>query len=262
MPIIFQPTQAIIETCDLVDQGIKTYLCSAKDDHLGRYESHVEALINITHCVRIIESIVDLARRDLVHIQSALILARSVFEGLLKVTWMLYPQDVFDCEARYIAQLNTEIDYLRRQKREAEQIGYSTENITAAMTPLITFSGEITAMLKERGYSVPNKIPDLRQILKSLKEERKYQLYILLCQYTHLSHYAGQIYRKHLGTMKELSQNEQLDKWQLVFGTCWPIFELATEFLLLRAQQQELVYSNEFKTSIKESIWNIANRLT
>jgi hypothetical protein len=146
---------------------------------------------------------------------------------------------------------------LRRQQREAEQFGHSTENITTSMTPLITFSGELTAMLEEMGYSVPNKVPDLRQILKSLNEERKYQLYISLCQYTHLSHYAGQIYRKHLGTMKELSENVQLDKWLLVFGTCWPIFELATEFYLLRAQQVELVYSNEFKTSIKESIWNI-----
>lgn len=87
----------------------------------------MEALLNITHCVRIIESIIDLARRDLVCIQSALILSRSVFEGLLKVTWMLHPPDVFDCEARYVAQLNTEIDYLKKQNQDIEQANMSED---------------------------------------------------------------------------------------------------------------------------------------
>jgi len=40
---------------------------------------------------------------------------------------MLHPPDVFDCEARYVAQLNTEIDYLKKQNQDIEQANMSED---------------------------------------------------------------------------------------------------------------------------------------
>jgi len=111
MSIIFKPTENIISTCDLIDEGIGKFLDSLKNDHFGRYEFEVECLLNITHSIRILESIVELARKDLVYIQSALILSRSLFETLIKTSWILNPSDIFELESRYVAQLNTECEF-------------------------------------------------------------------------------------------------------------------------------------------------------
>lgn len=256
MSIIFGPTKNILATCDLVDEGIKTYLRSVNDEHLGRYESQVECLLNITHSVRIFESVLELARKDLVNIQSALILSRGLFEVLLKVAWILYPPDVFECEARYTSHLRTEIDYLGRSIKQNEKLGFSTDTLKKQLEPLKIFNNDLTELLKDKGYIIP-KLPNIREILKSFGEERKYGQYMLLCQYTHLSHYAGKMYRKNLGVYKELSEEVQLDDWKLVFAVCWPVFEFATEFYIFRAQRQESIYSSEFKEKIRSAFLSI-----
>jgi hypothetical protein len=66
MPIIFEPSKSIISTCDLIDEGIAQFLSSLNNDHLGKYEFEVECLLNITCSIRIFESIIELARKDLV----------------------------------------------------------------------------------------------------------------------------------------------------------------------------------------------------
>lgn len=91
MAIIHKPTEEIIRTCDLIDAGISQFLKSMRDKSIGTYEFEVESLINITHSIRILESIVELARKDLAHIQSGLILSRTIFEILIKVSWVLHP---------------------------------------------------------------------------------------------------------------------------------------------------------------------------
>jgi len=100
MSIIFEPSKDIISTCDLIDNGITHFLRSMNNEHFGRYEYEVECLVNIIHSVRIFESIIELARKDLAYIQSALVLSRNIFETLIKVSWILHPPDIFECETR------------------------------------------------------------------------------------------------------------------------------------------------------------------
>jgi hypothetical protein len=64
-------------------------LHSMRTKNIGTFEFEVDCLLNIHHSIRILESITELARKDLVYIQSGLILARTVFEALVKTAWML-----------------------------------------------------------------------------------------------------------------------------------------------------------------------------
>lgn len=254
MFMIFEPTKNIITTCDLVEQGIAKFLDSLNNEHFGKYEFEVECLVNITHSIRIMESIIELARKDLVHVQSALILTRSLFEVLLKVSWVLYPPDIFDNESRYVAQLNTECEFWDRWIKEINKIDNSvSDKAEQTRLQLYNFKNDLSKLLIEKGHSIP-KLPNMREILKSLNEERKYLNYLLLSQYTHMTHYAGKIYRQNLGTERELSEKVQTEEWSYVFSICWPIFELATELYVFRTENKEVLYEKEFKEEIRKNL--------
>jgi hypothetical protein len=253
MRVIFSPTNEVINCCELADQGIQQFLVSIKNDHFGRYEYEVECLINITHAVRIYESIIELARKDLVHIQSALILTRTLFEGLIKVSWILHTNDVFESECRYVAQLDTECKFINNWVKEFEKSGYSSEKYNQSLKSISSFKNDLSELLISKGYKIP-KLPDFREMLKSLNEERKYINYMLLSQYTHLTHYSGRIYRSHLGTEKKLEEKVSFEDWKFIFSICWPVFEFATEYYLLKSQNKKDVYSQDFKAAIRESL--------
>jgi len=256
MPIIFEPSKNITYTCDLIDSGIEQFLRSLNNDHFGKYEYEVECLVNIIHSVRTFESIIELARKDLIYIQSALVLSRNIFETLVKVTWMLHPADIFECEGRYVAQLNTEYDFWSKWMKETKKLGGDSDNYQDILEGISKFKDELSKILEDKVYSIP-KLPNVREALRSLNEERKYFNYILLSQYTHATHYAGKIYRRNLGTEKILSEQVRLDDWRFVFAVCWPVFELATEFYVYRTEGKEELYGMEFKEAIRNSLLGI-----
>lgn len=257
MAIIHRPTEEIIHTCDLIDEGISLFLESMRNKSIGTYEFEVDCLINITHSIRVLESIVELARKDLVYIQSGLILSRTIFEILVKVSWVLHPSDQFENESRYVSLLNTECEFLEKWIKELTSLGTSDlEKQTKAHQGFLTFKDNLSKLLNEKGYSI-KRLPNVREILKTLNEERKYLYYILLSQYTHLTHYAGSIYRKNLGAEKELTEQPQPDRWKLVFAVSWPVFELATELYIYTIGQQDILYTPQFKEKIRNSLLKI-----
>jgi hypothetical protein len=253
MGVIFSPTDEVINCCELADRGIEQFLGSINNDHFGKYEYEVECLINITHSVRIYESIIELARKDLVYVQSALILTRTLFEVLIRVSWMLHTDNVFESECRYVAQLDTECKFINKWIKEFEKSGHSSENYNQSLNSVSSFKNDLSALLISQGYEIPV-LPNVREMLKSLNEERKYIYYMLLSQYTHLTHYSGRIYRRHLGTEKKLEEKVSLEDWKFIFSVCWPVFEFATEYYLLKSQNGKTIYSEDFKALITEAL--------
>lgn len=102
MSAIHEPTARILHTCDLVAKGIQHFKLSMKDKSIGEFESEVDCLINIYHSIRILEDILDLAQKDLAFIQPGMILTRSLFEGLIRMSWVLHSSDQFENESRYV----------------------------------------------------------------------------------------------------------------------------------------------------------------
>jgi len=112
---------------------------------------------------------------------------------------------------------------------------------------ILEFKNSLTNILNKKGYKIPT-LPNILEMLQSLNEERKYLYYILLSQYTHMTHYAGKIYRKNLGVDKKLKEESSIDDWKLVFSISWPVFEFATELYVLKTGNKESIYSNEFRS--------------
>ena len=256
MSIIFRPTESVINICDLSDLGLEIFLKAISREIPGQYDVCSESFVIMLQCVRIFESIIELARKDLVCIQSALILSRSLFEGCVKISWILYPPDMFECESRYLSYLETEIDFLKKLKNVYVNTSEEASKIESRHTKYMEFRDGVAALLKKKGHKIP-KIPNTREMLKSLGEERKYLNYMLLCQFTHLSHYAGNTYRQNLGSEKVFTETAQMDNWNLVFNICWPVFELAAEFYLFRVEQKDTPYNDSFKNIVRTALLNI-----
>jgi hypothetical protein len=223
MSIIFKPNEGIVNTCNLIDQGIGTFLTS-RNRELGKFEYEVECFINLTHTIRILESILELARKDLVYIQSALVLTRTLFETLVKVAWILHPNYNFENESRYVSHLNTECELWAKWVNELEKISADTKQFKSFEEGYLDFKNKLSSLLEDQGYAIP-KLPNMRELLKALGEEKRYKEYIVLSQFTHMTHYAGKIYRENLGIHKILSEEVRIADWRFVFSVCWPLFE-------------------------------------
>src|SRR5688572_8332160 len=111
MDIIIPSTKEIKYTCSLINSAINRYLSQQTKISVGQYEFENTSLINIVHAIRLIDGIIELAEKDMVLVQGALVMSRSAFEILLKTTWILTPNDRFMNEARFVAYLSTECDF-------------------------------------------------------------------------------------------------------------------------------------------------------
>lgn len=162
-----------------------------------------------------------------------------------------------DKNLQYVSQLNTECEFWSKWIRERNKVGTNSDKYQDIMEQISDFRDKLSKLLQEKGYSIP-KVPNVREALRSLNEERKYINYILLSQYTHATHYAGEIYRQNLGTEKILSEQVRLDDWKFVFAVVWPVFELATELYAYRTEGKEELYKFEFKESLRICLLSIA----
>jgi hypothetical protein len=76
--VVAKPIPAILEVCNLLDGAIGSFLDARQTiPSLGRWEAEVEVISLFNLVVRDIESIVELAKIDLVLLPAACVLARS-----------------------------------------------------------------------------------------------------------------------------------------------------------------------------------------
>ena len=253
---VSRPSQEILLVADLIEEGIGRLLRARAgvDPGFGTYESSVEArnLLNLT--VRNLEAIVELARRDLVLVPAAAVLARSVFEISVRVIWLLYPSDPFERESRWLVHLRTEENAHIKWARLVEQLGGDAESSIRLSDQFRSFREGVSAKLPP-GTPTLDKVPDLRAMLRSLGEERKYLYYMRLSQFTHGSHLATGLYRKHLGTMKELGEFVGPDDWRWVFVAAWFSFSAAARsFMEREAAGQPAFEDATFPSSVEDAI--------
>jgi hypothetical protein len=181
----------------------------------GRYEADVEVRLLFLNLLRHTEAVIECARIDPVSFAAAATLTRTVLEQSTRVRWMLAPQDVWEREARFLAHLS---DEERMWDRCARASGKDEFRSHAA--PLKQFREAVEKLLPAH---VPRlaRIPSFERILAELKQPEHYAAYTVLSQFSHGSHYAGSIYRRHLGTAKELSERVELKEWGGLLKLCW-----------------------------------------
>jgi hypothetical protein len=219
--IVLQPTPEIEKACDLLELFIKRVL-DARDTFppLGEYESCDESLLLLYLIIRNIEAISALAKKDLILLPSAMNITRSVFEMAIKILWILAPQDVFEREVRWLAQLQTEEQYYDRISQRLGKLGIDNTDIIKIRDEISGFRLGVTKALPQE-YKPLSKIPDFAAMLSAINEEQKYMTYIFLSQYSHGTHKATGLYRKGLGTKKEFGEFIKPKDWGVVISVCW-----------------------------------------
>ncbi len=176
MSTVHKPTAEVIIACDLIDEGIGQFVKMMRDQSIGKYEFQVDCLINITHAHRILEGILELARKDLVHIQSGLILARTIFEILIKVCWVLHPTDNFEIESRYVSLLNTESAFLERWIKELTNLkSPDLEKEKKNYKGLLSFKDKLSALLgkKDATFTIYPSYSLFREYLQTKSWQQK-----------------------------------------------------------------------------------------
>jgi hypothetical protein len=256
---VIEPPEALLRVVDLIEEGIRQVVQVSPRQatrRVGEYEAPVEGMVLVSLQARYLEAICELARRDVVLLPGALVLARSILETGARTLWLLAPDDVFESEARWLAHLKTEEDWLNRAGNLVEQIGADPGMYRQRATQVQEFREAVTGKLPA-GTPVPARVPDLRSMLRSLGEERKYLGYIRLSQFAHGTIHAGGLYRRNLGTEKELAEDVKPEDWKAVFSAAWPAFVASSGVLYVKHLGAPPPFTREFEGNVLESIENI-----
>jgi hypothetical protein len=214
---LFPPTPDLTAACDKIDEAAGLLLRDVWEPfpRLGRYESDVEARVLFTGLLRHVEALLECARADLAFLPAASTIARAALEQGVKIRWLLHPPEIFDREARFLAHLSDEERMLERCARYS---GVDAFRERAAKVQ--EFRKGVEDALPPEIARLP-RIPNLDAMMAEIGEAKRYFQYTLLSQYAHGSHFGGGIYRRNLGTEKELGERVSATEWALLLQVSW-----------------------------------------
>lgn len=217
--IITPPTPEIKRVCVLLQQLIHHFLNPPVPHDLGEYEFKIESFNLIALIIRDVESITVLGKHDLVLLPSAMNLARSILEKSVKILWMLEPEEPFNREVRWLAQLQTEENYYDRISRRMNELGIDNQHAINNRDVISEFRIGVTERLPEP-YKPLERLPDLSKMMAEVGEADKYPTYMFLSQYMHGTHVATGTYRRGLGIYKELGEYTSPEDWTIILDVC------------------------------------------
>ncbi|WP_296578080.1 DUF5677 domain-containing protein [Phreatobacter sp.] len=184
---------------------------------VGRYESEVEALLLLLQGVRHIDAVIELSRSSPDYVPSAMVLARAALESVTLAAWLISPEDPFERECRYIAHLERDISARTRiaQRKGDEFIQQDREN-----DAIKEFYESLKTALAEQGYVHIPRMPKIVVMISDVFGRDMAQHYIHASQYAHGGHYSTWLYRRNLGSMKEIELSIEPRQWRHAFCLC------------------------------------------
>ena len=227
-------TEEIAVKCDLLDEMIEAFIAVREnvDAAHGRYEAPKEALNLFNLTIRHIEGVVTLAREDLVLLPPALIAARAAMETSIRAAWMMSPADPFEREVRWVAHIRTEEEFLRRQFQGSNS-AYASSGTQEKYNSIRAFREAVTSLLEAKGYNCTLSVPNLRECLRSLGNERVYLIYPYLSQFAHGNHSSTWLYRSSgLGNAAEFGEYVGPDHWNVPLNVCLFVFDTPSVIVL------------------------------
>jgi hypothetical protein len=195
-----------------LDTVIERFLVARRSiaPSLGKYESQVEALNLFNLVVRDVEAVGVLARDDLALLPAAIVLSRAAFEISVKAAWLVDVDDPLEGEVRWLA-------HLKEEERLFEQAPVRPgETGNAELEALRDFRRSVAAKLPTGMSELPGN-PSFEQMLQSLEVGHLYSAYRQASQFAHGGHRATGLYRRNLGTLKQLGEFIEPSGWY------WPL---------------------------------------
>jgi uncharacterized protein DUF5677 len=191
----------------------------SKLPQLGKYESDYECRIQLALTVRHIESVIELARRDLVLYPSAMVLARAAFETAANIMWVMSPTNPFDREARWLAMLG---EYAKLHKRLADRIKNPAHrsSLMKEYIRLEDLRAGITRKLPRGSQSI-NHLPNFDARLKTLGVDDNYVAYIITSQFTHGTLAASYLYKTVRSGREVSGEFVTPEHWVTPLRICW-----------------------------------------
>jgi hypothetical protein len=251
--IVQPPTKEVLALCDDADSLIERYLecfraCLDKPGwRVGRcrFEAEAEAYTILKLLIRHLESVCELARHDLVLLPSAIVLCRAAFEASVRVRWMLRPVDPYEREVRWVLHLRSGIKHFSMLEHNT----HTPKDIAAyyglRRQSYAQFDTEISKLLTEEGYTLPNQAPNIWEMLKDIGNPEFYQFYILLSAFTHTNFEAGNFYRKNLGNARKMGEFIKPQDWRLPLEVAWKSFFLTARDFLYWIEADMAKFSGE-----------------
>ena len=250
-----KPTFEILQLTSLIEEGLTTFVEKTSTIEIGKYESVVESRIILNLCLRYFESINLLAKNDFVNLPSAMVLGRSLFESAINILWILHPDNIFECESRFLARLKKYEDWISDQIKFFNLQKWNSDAFINQKEQINHFIIALEKLLLEKGQRL-TQVPNFRAMLKTIGEERKYLYYKLLSGFIHGGYYATTVYRKNLGWCKEFGEFIDVNDWKLIYSVTWPVFEISSELFIEKATFSRIknIYSDDFKIEIRKTL--------
>ena len=254
--IIIPPTPWITDVCDACEGLIRAYLQSDLTKGASRrFESEVEYYTMLKLMIRHFESLIMLGRHDLVTAPSANVIARTIFETGVRARWMFVPIDPFEREVRWLLLLRSATVQAGRLARNAHVPKTVSDKYQREENSLSHFDQNISNLLKDQGYLIPKQAPTFSEMLKELKEPDLYTHYILLSAYSHSNFEAASLFRRNLGTAKQLGEFTSESDWWLPLYVSWRAFYHASKVLIKQWDADMTQFESRAKLSAFEELF-------
>lgn len=183
--IVIPPTMEVKHAASMLYQTVPRFSKALRGGlPIGKWESETEAYVKMLLVLRHVESLSILARTDLVLLPAAVVIARAAFETATGVLWMLDPEDPFEREVRWLAQLAEEEEYYERLFKKSSELGGPLEDVETRRKVIGKFRTDVEGALPD-GYETLKRVPNFAQMLGTLGLERQYLLYMDSSQFTH-----------------------------------------------------------------------------
>ncbi|MCM1950376.1 DUF5677 domain-containing protein [Streptomyces sp. G2] len=230
------PAEELLQLTKTLDRCIAGFLQTRNTAKFGHWEAPTEARALSNLMIRNLEAFLLMARTDEVLAGPAWTCARSVFEHAVRIIWLLYPDDPFDRECRWLG-------FLADTERSHKLVAEAMQNDPASpdgshhrqrADAMRIFREGVTAKLPA-GYT-PQRPPSFEQMLRSIDSAQMYRFYREGSQFVHGSMWGTSLYRKNLGTDAEFGDFAHTIHWLLPLRLCWFSLRNAGQILLDRLQ--------------------------
>jgi hypothetical protein len=175
--------EALTLAANCLDRAVEQILVAfrAVPEPPGHYEAELEAELMIKMSIRHAEGVAVLAREGVVTYPAAMVLARAAYEGAIRVLWMLKPDNPFDRESRWLANVRQTANFHEQLAREFESLRFEddvVEDRRAAAATIRAFAEGVTDKLPA-GIEPTVTVPPLKEMVKELAMPERYVAYRL-----------------------------------------------------------------------------------
>ena len=215
--VVRVPRPQLVRVANLIDEAAKLYVgaCSRIQPD-GYWEAPLEAFAQSWLCVRNVEAVAILAKSDEVLVPAAWANARNAFEIAIRIIWLLYPGDRFECEMRWLGLL---AEWERFHGRMTIPFTSDDAEHRARAEKIRMFRKEVENRVPS-GYTPVTRVPSVEAILEETKTPEMKAVYIQGSQFLHGTMAATSLYRHPKGK-REYGEFTTVANWILPLRTSW-----------------------------------------